>query len=84
MCTHMKQVTIRELRSSISTLLKELPFEVIDGKTKNVLAMVVLPTGEVAGEKPVKAKVPVKSDKKFLPVGTQCKHNLIWHEGCHF
>lgn len=42
----MKQVTTRELRSEWATLINELPFEVIDGKTKKILAVVSQPLPE--------------------------------------
>lgn len=39
----MKQVTIRELRANIKSLLTSLPFQIIDGKSKKVLAEVGVP-----------------------------------------
>lgn len=41
----MRKVSIRELKSKLSANLKDLPFQVIDGKSKKIIAQVV-PLGD--------------------------------------
>lgn len=44
---HMKQVTTREFLNNWTTLIEELPFEVIDGRTKKIVAVVTQPQTQV-------------------------------------
>jgi len=39
----MKQVSTKEFKAKAYQYLRELPFEIIDGKTKKVLAVIVAP-----------------------------------------
>lgn len=67
----MKQVGIREVKAQLSVLLKELPFEIIDGKSKKVLAVVERPMvisgfPEPKGGQPLPEKIQVYESKSFL------------------
>ena len=87
----MKQITIRELRATISTLLKELPFEIIDGKSKKVLAVVFAPKEVVkvqamgvstTNQKPHSKEVvwgePLREKKEPKKISTKSRYTAEW------
>lgn len=66
----MKQTSISELRSNLTNLLKELPIEIIDGKSKKTLGFIVAtdssPVVAVLTERLTKAVSVFKEQKKQI------------------
>lgn len=76
MCVHMKNITVRELRSNLAKVLKDLPCEIIDGKTKAPLAVLLPPNVYTSMKQTIidltnqiQEESPEAPTNKFLMVG---------------
>lgn len=92
----MRQLTVAQLRSTLAESLKDLPFEIIDGRSKETLAIVS--TSQVTRtlsqssvptvDSPITHKLKVNKEtipkSKLVPNGTLCRHFLMSHAGCHY
>jgi hypothetical protein len=58
----MKKVNVRQLRSEISNLIKELPFEIVNGNTMEVLARVVSPDQDELS----KLREQIEANKEYI------------------